>query len=101
MVILGSFTMFPRKFLEYVADSGKVTEIFCEAVSAIIKKNPGERDMLFEWLIEMAMIDKDLDQNEIKLLYKFGQDLLGFQKIEVAQMIAKGIQKSFMPKLYR
>ncbi|MBN1364744.1 MAG: M48 family metalloprotease [Syntrophaceae bacterium] len=101
MVILGSFTMFPRKFLEHIANSGKIMEIFCGAVAAILEKNPGEKDLLFGWLIEMAMIDKDLDQNEIKLLYKIGQDILGFRKIELAQMIAKGIQKSFMPKLYR
>ena len=94
---LASLTIFPRNFLEEIAQ-GDVSDIFNKAVGGILNINPGMRQSLLDYMIHIVMSDKKFAEDEVKMLYGFG-DSIGFSEMEVASAIACAIQKSYIPSL--
>lgn len=94
---LASLTVFPRKFLDEIAE-GDVTAVFSEAVNGILKINPGMKEGLLRYLIYIVMSDQLITKEEIEFLYDFG-DSVGLSRIEVANAIAEAIQQNYIPSL--
>lgn len=94
---LAGTKIFPRQFLDEIAASD-VGDVFNKAVDGIIKINPGMRDGLLEYMIQIVMADKKIAPEEVKWLYDFGGSI-GFSEIEVASAIAGAIQRSYVPGL--
>ena len=94
---LGGMKIFPRQFLDEVA-GGDVGDIFNKSVEGILKINPGMRDGLLDYMIQIVMADKKIAPEEVKWLYDFGNDV-GFSDIEVATAIASAIQRNYIPSL--
>ena len=94
---LGSFKIFPRKFLEEIA-KGDVTDTFEKSVENILKINPGMREDMLEYMINIVLSDKTLNRVEVDLLYHFGSSI-GLSDMEVATAIAVAIQKGYVPSL--
>jgi Zn-dependent protease with chaperone function len=99
MSLVSRVMIFPRELVEQIHSSGKVMEIFNEAAAAIIGQNPGERYGLFEFMVGVALSDRQIFQQEIEFLYKVGE-VFGLTRKEAAQMIAQNIQREFMPDIY-
>ena len=94
---LAGLKIFPRQFLDEIAD-GDVVEIFNQAVGGILNINPGMREALLHYMIRIVMSDKKFAENEIKMLYDFGESI-GFSQMEVASAIAEAIQQRYVPSL--
>lgn len=94
---LASLKIFPRQFLDEIAQ-GDVMEIFNDAVTNLLRINPGMRDGMLRYMIAIVMSDKIIEKDEVELLYNFGESI-GLSKIEVANTIAESIQKSYVPSL--
>ena len=94
---LAGLQIFPRQFLEGIAQSD-VMGIFNQAVNGILNINPGMRESLLQYMIRIVMSDKKFAEEEVKMLYDFG-DSIGFSKMEVASAIAEAIQQSYIPSL--
>lgn len=94
---LASLKIFPRLFLEEIAQ-GDVTDTFNQSVGGILNINPAMRQGLLEYLIHITMSDKRIAEEEVALLYDFGESI-GFSQMEVATAIAGAIQKSYVPSL--
>lgn len=94
---LASLQIFPRRYLEEIA-AGDIGETFNQAVGNILNINPGMRESLLQYMIHITMSDKKIAEQEVALLYGFG-DSIGFSEMEVAQAIAESIQKSYVPSL--
>lgn len=94
---LASLQIFPRRYLEEIA-AGDIGETFNQAVGSILNINPGMRESLLQYMIHITMSDKKIAEQEVALLYGFG-DSIGFSEMEVAQAIAESIQKSYVPSL--
>lgn len=99
--MLSYFTIFPKKFLEQIAQSEKVSEIFNQSATAILQKNPGERFTMFDFLINVILVDREIKKPEIQFLYQVGAEMFALSKQEIAQHIGGAIQKNFYPKIYR
>jgi Zn-dependent protease with chaperone function/uncharacterized tellurite resistance protein B-like protein len=99
MAMISRVMIFPRELVEQIHSSGKVMEIFNSSAQAIISQNPGERYTLFEFMVGVALSDRQIFQQEIDLLYKVGE-YFGLTSKEAAQMIAQSIQQEFMPDIY-
>lgn len=97
---LSDFTIFPAGFLNEILESGKVPEIMEKSAAALLALNPGDRYPMFDMLINIVIADKDISREEIDFLYKYGEKIFGFSRKEIAQTVANGIQKKFMPKIY-
>lgn len=91
--------VFPQEMLGNIYNSGKVEEIFYGSAGEIIKANPGERYGMFEYLVSIALADRQIFQQEIDFLYKVGEQF-GFTRKEVAQITANMIQRDFVPDVY-
>lgn len=94
---LASYKMFPREYLEEVAN-GDVEKLFNEAIENILRLDPSLREGLLNYIITIVMSDQKIDQKEVELLYSFGE-MIGYQKMEVAHAIAVLIQQKFVPSL--
>lgn len=94
---LASLKIFPRNYLDEIAD-GEVWEIFNDAVTNILTINPGMREGLMTYMINMVISDQSINPAEVELIYKFGESI-GMSEKEVAQYIAACIQRSFVPSL--
>lgn len=94
---LATLKIFPRKYLDEIA-AGDVLKTFHESVENIMKINPGMREGMLRYMIDIVMSDQIIDKEEIELLYKFGEGV-GLSKIEVANSIAEAIQQNYVPSL--
>ena len=92
---LAGIKIFPRKFLETIAD-GDVVSIFNESVSKILEINPGMRDNLLKYMIRIVLSDKNISDEEIELIYTFGNNI-GLSEVEIATAIAEDIQQNYVP----
>lgn len=94
---LAALKIFPMKFLEEINNSN-VGEIFSDSVTKLMGINPGLREGMLRYMIDVVMADKNIDKTEIDLIYKFGEDI-GFSTIEIANIVASAIQQKFIPSL--
>lgn len=94
---LAGMKIFPRQFLDEIAESD-VVETFNKSVEGILNVNPGMRDSLLDYMIQIVMSDKKIATEEVKWLYDFGGNV-GFSDIEVATAIASAIQRNYIPSL--
>jgi uncharacterized tellurite resistance protein B-like protein len=97
---LASVTSFPKKFLEEVMKSGNVGEMFAGAAAAVFAANPSERYPMFAYLIDVALSDRAIREQEVELLFNIGEKLFGFSRKEIAQHLGGAIQKSFIPRFF-
>ena len=94
---LAAMKIFPKQFLDEIAE-GNVVDIFNHSVEGILNVNPGMREGLLDYMIQIVMADKKIAPEEVKWLYDFGGNV-GFSDIEVATAIAVAIQRSYIPGL--
>lgn len=94
---LAALKIFPRRFLDEISE-GDIGAIFNDAVENILKINPGMRDGMLTYVINIVLSDKTINNEEIEFLYKFGESI-GFSEIEVANAIAEAIQRSYVPSI--
>lgn len=94
---LANLQIFPKRFLDAVAQSD-VSKLFEQSVQNILSQNPGMRDGLLAYMMGLVMSDKEISENEIGLLYGFG-DSIGFSEKEISQKFAEMIQRNYVPSL--
>lgn len=94
---LASLKIFPRQFLDEIAE-GDIVEIFEDSVKNILRINPGMREGMLKYMINLVLSDKVIAKEEIDLLYYFG-DMIGISDIEIATAIGEAIQLSYVPSL--
>lgn len=94
---LAALKIFPRQYLDEIA-AGDVAKTFSESVENILKINPGMRDGMLRYMIDIVMSDQIIAKEEVELLYRFGESV-GLSTIEVANAIAEAIQQNYVPSI--
>ena len=94
---LADLKIFPRKFIEEVM-KGDIMKTFNESVENILKINPGMREDMLEYMIQIVISDKTISNEEMNMLYDFGRNV-GLSDMEVATAIAIAIQKNYVPSM--
>jgi len=94
---LAELKIFPRKYLEEIAE-GDVFETFNDSVGKILEINPGKKDGMLRYMIQIVLSDKIIAKEEVNLIYEFGNSV-GFSDIEIATAIAEAIQQCYVPSL--
>ena len=97
--VLAQFTIFPKDFFDHILSSGEVSQLFQQAVTNILQRNPGERYSMLEYLIGMALSDNQIYSAELDLVFHIGENVFGMTRKEVAQIIGAVIQKTFVPRI--
>lgn len=94
---LAGLKIFPREFLDEII-KGDVVAIFNESVQSILEINPGFKDGMLKYIIQIVLSDKIIAKEEVDLIYKFGNNI-GLSDMEVATSIAESIQQCYVPSL--
>ena len=94
---LANLQIFPKRFLDAVAKSD-VSKLLEQSVKNILSQNPGMRDSLLVYMMGLVMSDKEISENEIGLIYGFG-DSIGFSEKDISQKFAEMIQRIYVPSL--
>jgi len=96
---LAVFTHFPARYFREMLAERDVAQAMATAAQTILQANPGERFPMFRFMVDVALSDRRLDAREVELLLEVGEKLFGFQRKEVAQMLAEALQRGFVPRL--
>ena len=94
---LSDLKIFPREFIDKVLEDD-VVKTFNDSVKNILRINPGMREEMLGYMIQIVMSDKIISKEEVDLLYEFGNGV-GLSDMEVATAIAVAIQKNYIPSL--
>lgn len=94
---LANLQIFPKRFLDAVSKSD-VSKLFDQSVKNILSHDPGMRDGLLAYMMGLVMSDKEISENEIGLIYGFG-DSIGFSEKEISKKFAEMIQRNYVPSL--
>lgn len=93
---LSSFHIFPRDFLDNVCKQN-VEEIFFSSIQEILKRDPGMREGMFNYIISLILSDSSFNQKELDFIFQIGRECFGFSEKEIADRMAVAIQKNFVP----
>jgi Zn-dependent protease with chaperone function len=96
---MSAFTVFPKKILNQMIEEKKVDIFFDQSVKALLEINPGERNMMLQYLINIVLADSKITEKEMTFVFDFGTKL-GFDRKEIAQVFAQSIQEQFLPNIY-
>lgn len=100
LMTLQEFTIFPRYMLEQFAKSDQLQKMFTESAQNAMKINPSERYPMFSYMLDIAIADHKLHENELGFFYHVGKELFGFEDKEISQLIADKIKASFIPDIF-
>ena len=93
---LSTFHIFPRSFLENVSKQN-VSEIFFSSIQEVLKRDPGLREGMFNYIISLILSDSSFNEKELEFIFQVGADCFGFSQKEIADRMAVAIQKNFIP----
>lgn len=94
---LAALKIFPKEFLDEII-KGDVAEIFNESVQKMLEINPGLKEGMLQYMIQIVLSDKIIAKEEVELIYQFGNNI-GLSDMEVATAIAESIQQCYVPSL--
>ena len=97
LMTLSSYDMFPRDILDEVAGSDNVMEYFNKSVSSILELRPDDREKLFQYVIDLVLVDNKLKTEEVELMKSIGTQVFGYDEPTVMHMFAASIRASFRP----
>jgi Zn-dependent protease with chaperone function len=96
---LSNFTIFPKRYLEYISQQDDIHILFGESVKSILEINPGERHNLLHYLISLVIADRNIDKQEVDFVFMIGEQMFGFSRKEIAQIFATVIQENYLPSV--
>ena len=96
---LSAFTVFPKQTLKEMLDENKMEQFFGNSVKELLEINPGEKNMMMEYMINIIIADSTITDSELNFIFDFGEKL-GFERKEIAQIFASSIQEHFIPNIY-
>jgi uncharacterized tellurite resistance protein B-like protein len=96
---LAVFTHQPARYFRDMLSRRDPVKVFHESAATILEANPAERFEMLEYMVSVALADRELEEREVELLFTVGQDVFGFQRKEIAQLLAQALQQSFVPRV--
>lgn len=98
---LASTNMYPLSVLEDVESLPveKLNEVFNFSINSILKYDPNLRTELLAYMIQLAIVDKELHEKEINFIYGLGRNMDLTIK-EISRIFADMIQRSYVPSLH-
>lgn len=92
---LASFCLFPHKELKRI-EKGDVAKTLNESIAKILDMAPEMRSNLLRYFIDVAFSDYELEENELNLIFNFGNKI-GFSEEQISTAIGVKIREDFSP----
>ena len=97
LMSLASYELFPQDVLDEVFNSGDPVAYFNKSVSSILDIDPQMRQALFQYVVDLVLVDKKLKEPEIQLMKQIGTQVFSYSEEEVMTTFAISIRNSFRP----
>jgi len=94
---LAAYSLSPYKDLKRV-EKGDVVNTLNTSIKDILEMAPDLKGELFNYFVNMAFADGELNEKELALIYDFG-DKLGYHESEIAEFLCNKIRKEFVPSV--
>ena len=94
---LAAYSLSPYKDLKRV-EKGDVVNTLNTSIKDILEMAPDLKGELFNYFVNMAFADGELNEKELALIYDFG-DKLGYHESEIAEFLCNKIRKKFVPSV--
>jgi len=94
---LSASHIFPSNFMEWIMQQD-VEQLFIKSVNDLIEQSPTIRPGLLQYILEMIIADREIQENEVNFVYNIGQQL-GMTVKEISQLFAAIIQRYYSPSL--
>lgn len=95
---MSSYYMFPMDILQGIT-SENCSDLFNQSVHNILEADPNNAGTLFLYLINVLVSDHKLDQKELDLLFKIGEEALHLDGQQMVELLATGLRRSFIPSI--
>lgn len=99
MALAGFNIKFPLKYFSEICeiDQEEITKLFNDSVNYILERNPFERYDMFNFLMDIVICDRSINENEVEFLFNIGTNVFGLARKEIAQAFGAIIRASFRP----
>ena len=94
---LAAYSLFPYKDLKRVEKSDVISTLN-NAIKDILQMAPDLKGELFNYFVNMAFADGELNEKELALIYDFGGKL-EYHENEIAEFLCNKIRKEFVPSV--
>lgn len=94
---LSGYHIFPKAFLDAVANADNLGDLFIQSVQHIMEIDPSMRERMLGYIIRLILSDRDIKDKEVELLYNLGENVFGYSKKEIATLFAQHIQIGYVP----
>ncbi|MCR4864637.1 MAG: M48 family metalloprotease [Bacteroidales bacterium] len=95
---LSAQQIFAKEYLKAISKQD-VTTVFNESVAKIMSIEPGYREPMLRYIINLIIADNTLSIEEMNFIFEIGANAFGYSKKECALMIAQQIQQGFTPDM--
>ena len=95
---LSAQQIFAKEYLKAISKQD-VAAVFNESVAKIMSIEPGYREPMLRYIINLIIADNSLSIEEMNFIFEIGANAFGYSKKECALMIAQQIQQSFTPDM--
>ena len=95
---LSAQQIFAKEYLKAISKQD-VTAVFNESVAKIMSIEPGYREPMLRYIINLIIADNSLSIEEMNFIFEIGANAFGYSKKECAIMIAQQIQQGFTPDM--
>ena len=95
---LSAQQIFAKEYLKAISKQD-VAAVFNESVAKIMSIEPGYREPMLRYIINLIIADNSLSMEEMNFIFEIGANAFGYSKKECALMIAQQIQQSFTPDM--
>jgi Zn-dependent protease with chaperone function len=94
---LANFTLFPEEMLKSLLSADNVPELFDQSTKRLLEISPADSAPMFNYLIQLALSDRFIKQQETDLLFQLGKEYFDLSEADIAQEIMKAISYNFQP----
>ena len=95
---LSAQQIFAKEYLKAISKQD-VAAVFNESVAKIMSIEPGYREPMLRYIINLIIADNSLSIDEMNFIFEIGANAFGYSKKECALMIAQQIQQGFTPDM--
>ena len=95
---LSAQQIFAKEYLKAISKKD-VAAVFNESVAKIMSIEPGYREPMLRYIINLIIADNSLSIEEMNFIFEIGANAFGYSKKECALMIAQQIQQGFTPDM--
>lgn len=93
------FKVIPHGLINLFRNNIHIDEIIEESLKQLVKNDLAAKEKILNYLIELALIDNDLNVNEMQFIVDLATKFLDESNQSIAKILKMRIKKSFKPNL--